>query len=201
MASKGVEGRASQTRLGYCRRCDENTPHRKRIYSSAGRLFNRCLFDLPVRWGFGSWMCLQCGARQLIHEPPFDEESNVPVDSPQRVDLLPKLNRERDLVASVSRRERFSDKYLEAVLDRLLAGDDDLRSIRDELNLNEFDLWAMIRERFQRIEQQVEGLQAELFETRRHHSIASAAGEESEPRRSATGNRSMLRIPPVRIPR
>lgn len=75
------------------------------------------------------------------------------------------IRQEQDLVAIAARLERFSEKFRESILDRLFAGQIGMRTLREDLNISEVDLLAMVRERVNRLELRIEQLNAALNRT------------------------------------
>lgn len=145
-----LESRAMSkpVRKGYCRDCQANVKHVRRFRSALTRSFDKLTFRFMARFRLGSWHCLQCTRNTIylalpradvrtIHigraEQPKSEETQV--ESAGNF-----LRNEHSLVAKKQRLSRYSPKYREGVVHKILSGHVTVAEMCRELELSETDL-------------------------------------------------------------
>ena len=173
---------------GYCNLCLKDGSHKFLIRWPILRLLHRCTFGLRRSTRWGSWYCTTCDhhtyslrpcrgengvpiteADPAVHEPSVlfeknetppeqnatEEQHSGPVVAEPVTNVL---RTDQSLVARKSRATRYSEKYREGVIQRLLTGKATMLQIREELNLAEADVIDWLAESFRKKDERIEEL-------------------------------------------
>lgn len=163
----------------FCPQCVKNVPHFRRVRSRWLAPIDRGFGWLLQLFRIGPWYCLHCERRTLIRkscrtdapnyrivdpsDPLPDDSSWTRVKVAERQDASAQptptesvgnfIKSEKSLVLRQTRLLRFSEKYRDAVVDRLLYGDATVSELRYEKNLSERELLDWVADRMERLEQ------------------------------------------------
>lgn len=167
----------SVVKRGYCVDCLTNHRHIHRIRSTPLRILDIATLRFATYFRIGSWHCEVCNRKSILLRGQRHEEENVPaqvdpVEQGEPVESMDDPNqsvgnfirRDFDLVAQADRLQRFSQKFRESIIERLMTGQVDVAGVRQELNVQERDLFAMVREKVRRLESHIESLEYQILE-------------------------------------
>lgn len=141
---------ASRLRKGFCKDCCVNVSHARNFRTKLGWFLDMITFQFASRFRLGSWRCLQCTRRSIYLRLPRSDAKTLQIDDSAKLD--PKedglvvesggnyLRREKSLIARKERCSRYSDKYRESIVQKILDGDSTIAEVRQELGLSELDI-------------------------------------------------------------
>lgn len=142
-------------RNGYCEKCGRTA---RQMHHASGAVWwlHRLTFQILPRLGVGGWSCLECSTecRYLSRAPRHSTESSESA-SP----FVPDGNfiiGDRSLVRRSLKASRYTEKFRDSVVDRLVNGQVNLESIRSELRVRESDVMAWIADRLQRQQERID---------------------------------------------
>lgn len=148
-------------KLGYCRECQRNVEHAHHFSAWLVRGLDGLTQQRLTLWtGLGNWHCRVCNRRSLwlnavrpdaLNLPPLDQEAEFQAAGNY-------VRRDHSLVLRSERSSRFSLKFRQGVVERLLMAQTTLAGIREELGLNEGDVMAWIQEILEQQTIQIENL-------------------------------------------
>lgn len=167
--------------FAYCPNCVKNVPHYRSVRSTVLAYVDQWLGEFLRSIRIGPWYCLHCERCTIIRRPPRADAVDYRIVDPTdpipnsdsswtRVSDLERsdgeideptepvgnyIKSEKSLVVRSSRLLRFSEKYRDAVVDRLLSGEDTFADIRYEKNISERELLDWIADRLERAERQL----------------------------------------------
>ena len=132
-----------KSKIGYCSSCMKNIPHVRRLSNPLVWLLDTLTLRTAQLLRIGPWYCIQCGARQMfLHsrrrsvgtfDPHLEENSGV--ESAGNY-----IRTTESLVMRRNRAKRYSQKYRDGVVQRLIGGTATISQIGQELDLTERDL-------------------------------------------------------------
>ena len=157
----------------YCGICLKNVPHRRYIRSASGRWLDRHFGNWARRIRLGPWYCIHCDNCQLFLAAVNADADDYRVVDPGEIDddhrphLAARdrgsadaevvgnfLKTEQSLVHRSHRSERFSTRFRDDLVDRLLQGRLTLNDLRAEHQVSEREVLDWIAGRLQRAEDQ-----------------------------------------------
>ncbi len=155
------------TGLGYCSRCEQNVRHAR---AETGRLadwLERPTFKLSRLLGPPVWQCSQCGHRaHFLRRCQQDPEA--PVTERPATDVQQDGNfirRDRSLVLQKQRSARFSQKYRDGIVQRLVSGTTTMNQVCRELEVSESDLLAWMADLLERRDERIKTLTQQVPHT------------------------------------
>lgn len=132
-----------KSKIGYCSCCMKNIPHVRRVSNPLIWLLDTMTLRAVSLLRIGPWYCVQCSGREmLLHtrrrsagtfNPNLDEEHSV--ESAGNY-----IRTTESLVMRRNRAKRYSQKYRDGVVQRLIGGTATISQIGQELDLTERDL-------------------------------------------------------------
>ncbi len=141
-------------RKGYCRDCQANVNHLRRFVSHIAWLLDALTFRFIGRFRFGYWHCMQC-TRKSVYLPlarrdvrtiaPLQTESE---SESHPVETAGNYLRNESLLSKKGRISRYSSKYREGVVKKILSGHATIAEMKRELNVSEADLLDWIASAF-----------------------------------------------------
>jgi transposase-like protein len=156
-------------RKGFCRDCRANVQQVRRFDSKLLWLFDALTFRFASRFRVGSWHCLQCTRKSVYLRLPRPGARNIVIGGERTTEASVEtagnyIQRDRSLIASQERSSRYSPKYRESIVQKILDGHVTIAEIRRELNLSESDIisWIgiVVRDKSEKIEQLTQVIQA-----------------------------------------
>ena len=139
-----------RVRKGFCKDCCANVNHTRRFDSLFAWFLDVVTFQFVARFRLGPWRCIQCTRKTVYLSLPRSEAKTVQLgteseDQNQDDGLVVEsggnfLRREKSLVARRERCKRYSDKYRESIVQKILDGDSTIAEVRRELDLSEQDI-------------------------------------------------------------
>ncbi len=164
---------SSRVRKGFCKDCCANINHTRIFRSKIGWFLDFITFRFVSRFRLGPWRCPQCNRRSFyLHLPrgsantirpstrlrSVAEEEKVVVEHAGNY-----LRREKSLVARRERCSRYSEKYRESIVQKILDGDSTIAEVRRELDLSEQDILDWIALAYFDQAKKIEELNAIIF--------------------------------------
>ena len=174
-------------RPGFCPMCMQNVEHARKP-SPPFVLLDILTLGALLIFRVGPWYCFQCErkthylkpirrsaptfhktrSRSEYGSPPLTELSG-PTDEDSSESVGNYLRSEKSLVMQDKRANRFSQKFRDATVDRVLSGSATLAQIRNELEISEADfvnwienLMARKNEQIQQLNQTLDRIQSNL---------------------------------------
>lgn len=138
-------------RTGWCPRCQRRVQHTHTGSGPVWWLHWLTLNALP-RLGLGGWSCDSCYSRQWWLRGVFRRTARKEDEFEQAGNFL---LADYSLIRRSLRNSRYSRKFRDSVVDRLLTGQARIDSIREELKIREPDLLAWIGDRIHRQQERI----------------------------------------------
>ena len=155
-------------KLGYCKNCRRNAQHFRGRKSWRARVID--LSSLYVL-NYGPWFCSQCEDRK--RSLPWIRKSEPTIqhveDGTERIGNF--IRSDGSLVLRKKRSSRYSSKFREGVILRLLGGKTTIAQLTTELKVTEADLLAWISEVIENRDNRIEELTSLL---RSYHKAAAS---------------------------
>lgn len=162
---------------GFCPCCLKNCRHFCAPKSRLTRALEMLSLGFAKGFRLGPWYCVHCETKSIYLK---DERSDVPrcqtddleaadsnsTDSADDSLATPVgnfLKSEQSLVMRSTRLKRFSEKYRDSIVRRLLSGTSTMAQIRQEKNITEGELTDWIADLFERMQARLDSLE-ETFE-------------------------------------
>lgn len=174
-----MESRMSELvhKWGYCPNCLKNIPHFCAPTSRLIRALEFLSFGHAKSLRIGPWYCVHCEIKSIYlrderpdaprfrtadaeansHSDPTDQ-SFGDVDQP----IGNFLRAEQSLVMRSKRLKRFSEKYRDSIVQRLLAGTSTMAQIRQEKDIAEGELTDWIADMVERMQARLDTLEETL---------------------------------------
>ena len=164
--------RKRKYKWGYCRNCIKNVPHLRHAKSILLRFADLLTLGILSWLRIGPWYCEQCERKVAILKPTRfdaadfrsdtyredDDESAEEIEQIQSAGNY--LKTDCSLVMRSTRLRRFSEKYRDSLVRRLLDGKVSIADLRQERNVTEAEILDWISDRFRRLETQIELLKS-----------------------------------------
>lgn len=158
-----------ELKWGYCANCLENVPHYREFRFPPLRLLDSLTPQTLRFLRIGPWYCEQCDRKTALlkradpdvtyFDPPVADAHPTPLIS-ARSDGKHRVNEpvgnfiktEESLVVRSSRLKRFSEKYRDSVVRKVLSKVTTIAQAREENNISESELVDWISDMFDRME-------------------------------------------------
>ncbi len=151
---------------GYCSSCMKNIPHFRATSPILVRTLDRLNVNALKLLNIGPWYCAHCESKSFLlkneiesalrHDPAeslaAESELNSAKEPEQAEPIGNFLKGEQSLVARASRLKRFSEKYRDAIVKRLLDGKLTFSQVRSEQKITEVELTDWISDLFHRMQ-------------------------------------------------
>ncbi len=157
--------------IGYCHSCGRNVQHFRGPKSMVMKFRD---FTTLYILNFGPWYCSHCEKRTECLPRIRSNEPTNPVISDRLTEserIGNYIRTESSLVLRKKRAGRYSKKYREGVVVRLVTGKTNVAQLTIELNVTESDLMAWVAELIEARDNRIEELTGQL----RSHSRAAAS--------------------------
>ncbi len=137
------------TKTGFCPDCRKNVHHVHVYRSFSARFADGCtLWLVPKVLRVGSWHCRVCNRRSTLlafcRRNAMDYECRS-VEL-QQATVGNFIKRDQSLIMRSERQARYTKKFRQGVVERILAGKTTISAMREELNIPESDLIAWINQ-------------------------------------------------------
>ena len=158
---------------GYCPNCVKNIPHYCVTSSRLYRVLDALSFGYAQSFRIGPWYCVHCETRSVylkeekedaLRYRSTDTESTSRSDSEEaRDDEVAQpvgnfLKSDQSLVMRSTRLKRFTEKYRDSIVRRLLSGTS-TSQIRQEKDITEGELTDWIADLFDRMQVRLDALE------------------------------------------
>ena len=164
---------ASRLRRGFCKDCCANVSHARRFRTKLGWLLDVLTFQFSARFRLGSWRCLQCSRHSIyLHLSRSDAKTIQFGDNSKQEASEDGLTvehggnfllNEKSLLARRERCNRYSEKYRESIVHKILVGDTTIADVRQELGLSEQDVLDWIAQAYDDRGQKIKELEEIIF--------------------------------------
>lgn len=157
---------------GFCRTCNRNAPFAR---PKNALWLSGILNWLPLeRIGIGPlgpWVCECCSNKMIFlrrprpHAPEFVSKIDHAIQLAEQVEAETIGNflvTEKSLIHRANRLARFSEKYRDSVVRKILTGSTTIRRVRDELNLSEPEVLDWVADLVRRLNEDLGNLRDEL---------------------------------------
>ena len=157
---------------GYCRNCVKNVPHYEWYSSALFRLVDQMTFRKFRLIGVGPWHCVHCQigtfylrpAREDAVDYPIpasdsESDSTTKIETGQTESIGNFIREDESLVLRATRLKRFSQKYRDAVVRRVLKGSSTMAQVRQEMDVTEAELIVWISDVFDRQQVKIDSLE------------------------------------------
>ena len=159
---------------GYCDQCLYNIEHVRSVKDPIARALDGATWKITRFLGIGPWYCISCGSRKLLvptyrrnvknYDPRVAEPPKPKPDEFDRVGNF--IQTDLSLKVRADRKGRYSEKFRDSVVEKLLGGKTKFSEIRNEIDVSEQDLQSWIaryhEKRIERIKVEFARLHAEL---------------------------------------
>ena len=174
----------SKRKRGFCSNCVRNVPFIRHINTRVLRMFDRITLGCLSFTGLGPWYCIQCDKKLLFVKQPSKRAAEyVPIDTEDQNQQTEKWKRrseseelvegpavavgnylktEGSLLANSTRLSRFSEKYRDSIVRKVLAGAHSLARVREENGLSEAEILCWTADHVNRLEQEIQALKFQL---------------------------------------
>ena len=160
-----------ETTIGYCPMCMQNIEHSRVFSSGMFRVMDASTFQVCKIFRLGPWHCYQCERKSIylrrpdrgaptFHTKLARSEFTETVSEEPGVDepIGNFLKTDHSLVMRDKRTKRFSQKFRESAVERLLSNATSISQLRQELEVGESDIVDWIAEFVSRKRDQIEQL-------------------------------------------
>ena len=190
---------ASRLRKGFCKDCRANVSHARRFRTKLGWLLDFLTFQFTARFRLGSWRCPQCGRRSIyLHLPRSDVKTIQFGDNTKSETTEDGLTvehagnfllNEKSLLARRERCNRYSEKYRESIVHKILVSDTTIAEVRQELGLSEQDILDWIAQAYDDRGLKIKELEEIIF-VLTHGSTMRIDSEDQLPDRVVAGSKT-----------
>ena len=135
-----------QHKTGYCACCVSNESHVRKVPDGIYWILDICTLSSLETFRIGPWFCLECNTEQLylplIKSPRAIENIRLAKEdaNPQLRSVGNFLRSEQSLVQRRRRTLRYSEKFRDDMVLRLLNGNTTLAQVRRDHNVTEQDI-------------------------------------------------------------
>ena len=161
-------------KLGYCHQCVKNVSHFRAIQFRILRTLDALTLGI-TRWlRIGPWYCSHCltkslylswvqpGAHRITASEPRSKKTNS--DAPLFENEIAQpvgnyLKSDQSLVMRSKRLMRFTEKYRDSMVRRLLSGSSSILQIRQEKDISEGELLDWVADLFDRMQAKLDVLE------------------------------------------
>ena len=148
-------------RPGYCKACIKNTPHHRYVQSYVFRIVDHATSPLTFRLGIGPWYCSNCDRRSWILGKPDKNAASIDFQDsgePGIEKVGNFIRSDHSLVVRRARSSRYSQKYRDGVVTRLISGNVSIYDLSRELNISDRDLVDWIADMLSRKQEKIDEL-------------------------------------------
>jgi transposase-like protein len=155
----------NESKWGYCRNCVKNVPHDEWHTSPWFRFVDNMTFGKLRLLRVGPWHCVHCQSQSFYLRRTLDDAVDYPIQGtefdlrePQASEQVTAhtvgnfIRTEESLVMRSQRLKRFSEKYRDAVVRRILKGTATMMQIRQEMDVSEKELVDWISDLVDRLQ-------------------------------------------------
>jgi hypothetical protein len=132
--------------LGYCKMCCRNVPHFRGRTRLLPTILNVATFNL---FRFGHWYCGQCEFRSQHLRRVRRNKLMMPTNetSLEQTETVGNyIKSDGSLVLRKKRSSRYTNKFREGVVQRLLSGKTNIAQLTTELGVTEYDLLSWVND-------------------------------------------------------
>jgi hypothetical protein len=147
-------------RDGLCSRCGKTTVH-AHMATGLGWWFHHLTGQVLPRLGLGRWSCEKCYRQRWWLSPWFRRDAETGGASGFEADGNFLLN-DYSLVRRSLRSSRYTRKFRDSIVERLLSGQVRMDTVRSELRVRENDILAWIADRMHRQQERINQLTSML---------------------------------------
>ena len=149
--------------LGYCAACMQNIPHVRQIRNPLLRVVDQVTLEAIRLLRFGHWHCAQCGQTSIrLKSVRRDAPSYRFAESRTgegRVESVGNFIRsDQSLVLRRKRAGRYSQKYRDGIVNRLIGGTVTISQLGRELSVSEVDIVDWIADLLARKQERIDEL-------------------------------------------
>ena len=158
---------------GFCLNCLRNVPHYREFRIAPLRFLDALSFRILSVFRIGPWYCVHCERKAIFlggersdapqFRPPFAAAENQPVETTRDAHSKPPaelvgnfLKEEESLVMRATRLKKYSEKYRDSIVRRIMSGSATMMQIRQEKNLSEGELLDWIADLFRRMQSKMD---------------------------------------------
>ena len=153
--------------------CMQNIEHTRKVSIPILRVADLMSLSILRVFRIGPWYCYQCERRTMFlrfqnkQVPTFERHRSRSEFSKKKDDSHSKsignyIKAEQSLVMRDRRSRRYSCKFRDATVDRLLSGAATISQIRDELDVTELDILSWIADLMERRKEAIAQTSAQL---------------------------------------
>lgn len=166
----------TKTKRGFCRVCLKNHGHFRAFTNRFFYTLDFLSLGIAAIFRIGPWHCKHCLSKSLYLKkerrdaPQFrvkETESNSSAVASERVEdtkvaqpIGNLLKTEKSLVMRSKRLKRFSEKYRDSIVRRLLSGKSTILQIREEKNISEGELVDWIADLVERMQAKINWMES-----------------------------------------
>ena len=167
-------------KLGYCTSCMKNIPHVRRVRNPIAYSLDLLTIRLARFFRIGPWYCVQCGTRELLLPGKSRKaETYFPGRSASQAEKAGNYIRTTEsLVMRRNRANRYSRKYRDGVVKKLISGTHTISQIGQELDLSERDIVDWIVDALESKQERIDELTAILRSVQEAHLDQAKLGYE-----------------------
>lgn len=171
----------------------KNIPHVRRVSNGFAWLLDLLTLGSASVFRIGPWYCVQCNTRHMFLQTSRRSVDTFNPDKQPEVETVESVGNyirtTESLVMRRNRAARYSEKYRDGVVQRLIGGTATITQIGQELDLTERDLVDWIADALARKQERIEELTALL------NAVSERSDQvkiEYEPVRFATDDESTI---------
>ena len=152
-----------RSKLSYCNSCMRNVPHVRRIENPILWILDLLTLRAARLLRFGPWFCIQCNQREFVL-PPRNRKAPTfrPETSSAGEPTGNFIQSDESLILRRNRASRFTPKFRDGIVQRIVSGSQTITQVGRELNLSERDIVDWIADAFQRKQMKIDELNAIL---------------------------------------
>ncbi len=166
-------------KMGYCSYCMKNIPHVRKVGNSILWLLDSITLRLVRFFRVGPWYCIQCNQREVFLA---GRKRSVEDYNPSEIRTESAGNYIRTTESLVIRRNRaarYSQKYRDGVVQRLISGTSTISQIGQELNLSERDIVDWIADALANKQERIDELMSIMKSVQQAHAGQVKISHES----------------------
>ena len=121
----------------------KNTPHHRCVPTNLLRVVDIAMYPITRPIGFGPWCCWNCDRLSLFLGRVRPDMATINSDDTQPLEAEPVGNyirSEHSLLVRRARTSRYSQKYRDGVVHRLISGNTNINQLTRELNISDRDI-------------------------------------------------------------
>lgn len=163
----------SEYKWGYCRNCVKNVPHNEWHRSALFRFLDQMTFGKLRLLRIGPWHCIHCHVESVYLRPTLADAVDYSIPEPvSDFDVTDTdraktgesvgnfIREDESLVTRSNRLRRFSEKYRDSIVRRILKGPTTMAQVRQEMDVSESELIAWFADLFDRQQARLEAIES-----------------------------------------